>query len=506
MVEAAAPAETATDAAAAAAAEAPPSQAAAPAAAAAPKRGVVGRLFAMQREDAPIAFVGTLAALGGGALSPCLAQVYGGIIVVFFSPDADYVRKTAGEYLGYFFILAACCMLFISTRISSFTYLGERLTSKLRASSFRSIVRMPAAFFDSPANSVGLLTTRLATDATLVKGAAGDALGSTVEALGSILAGVIIAFFASWRLALILFCAYPLLIIGGYFEFSNFAGVFKAGSNELEKASTALSESVTAARVVAAFGLQPRTQAMYASALEGPRLAGVRGSFVTAAGQSFQRFMLQCTYALAFYAGGQLIGAGQLDFSGLIKCFLSVTLSAEAMGRITSQSPDTAKANTAATAIFELIDAGESSPIDPLSEAGARTGLAGAGAGGVKIEFRDVHFAYPTRPDVKVLMGFNLVIEPGQCVGVVGQSGSGKSTLALLAGRAYDVNSGAVLVDGRDVREWNVAALRAALGLVQQEPGESLVAKNLPAATSLIVLTCLSFPHAHSALRREHQL
>jgi ATP-binding cassette subfamily B (MDR/TAP) protein 1 len=466
----------ATPAAAAAAAPAPTSAAATAAAAkpAAPaaKRSIVGRLLSLQREDALLAFVGTIAALGGGALSPCLAQVYGGIIVVFFSPDSDYVRKTAGEYLGYFFILAACCMLFISVRIASFTYLGERLTSKLRAASFRSIVRMPAAFFDSPANSVGLLTTRLATDATLVKGAAGDALGTAVEAAGSIVAGLVIAFAASWRLALILFCAYPLLIIGGYFEFSSFAGVFKAGSNELERASTALSESVTATRVVAAFGLQPRTQAMYAKALEGPRAAGVRGAFVTAGGQSFQRFMLQCTYALAFYAGGRLIGADLLTFSGLIKCFLSVTLAAEAMGRITSQSPDTAKANTAAAAIFELIDAGENSPIDPLGEGGATHGLTtGSGAGGgVRIEFRKVYFSYPTRPDAPVLMDFSLTIEPGQCVGVVGQSGSGKSTLALLAGRAYDVDKGAVLVDGRDVREWNVAALRAALGLVQQEP------------------------------------
>jgi hypothetical protein len=76
----------------------------APAAAAAPaldKRSVTWRLFSMQREDALWAFLGTIAALGGGALSPCLAQVYGGIIVVFFSFDADYVRKTAGEYLGY---------------------------------------------------------------------------------------------------------------------------------------------------------------------------------------------------------------------------------------------------------------------------------------------------------------------------------------------------------------------------------------------------------------------
>jgi ATP-binding cassette subfamily B (MDR/TAP) protein 1 len=69
-----------------------------------------------------------------------------------------------------------------------------------------------------------------------------------------------------------------------------------------------------------------------------------------------------------------------------------------------------------------------------------------------------------------VLENFSLLIEPGQCVGVVGQSGSGKSTLALLIQRFYDVNSGSVLVDGFDVRDWNTCKLRSALGLVQQEP------------------------------------
>ena len=436
---------------------------------AASKRSVLGRLLRIQRKDWALGFVGTLAAAGGGCLSPCLAQVYGGVIAVFFSLDNDVIRRTALEYLGYFAILALACFTLISIRISIFTRLGERLTRKLRDSSFRAIERMPAAFFDDPANSVGTLTTRLATDATLVKGASGDAIGSAFEASGAIISGLVIGFVASWRLALVLFAAYPLLIIGGYFEFNSFQGIAKQGNDLLEKASTALSEAVSASRVVAAFGLQPRTYALYVRALEQPRAAGIRGAFVTGFGQSFQRFMLQCTYALAFFAGGQMINRGWLNFGELIRCFLAVTLSAEAMGRITSQTPDTAKAATAAAAIFALIDAGDSSPIDPLAPGGAREG-ATPPVGGVRIEFRDVHFAYPTRPDTPVLAGFSLVVEPGQSVGVVGQSGSGKSTLVLLVGRAYDVDAGAVLVDGRDVREWNVAALRATLGLVQQEP------------------------------------
>jgi ABC-type multidrug transport system fused ATPase/permease subunit len=130
----------------------------------------------------------------------------------------------------------------------------------------------------------------------------------------------------------------------------------------------------------------------------------------------------------------------------------------------------------AAEAIFALIDLGASSPIDPLASTGyGADETKGDGevdalhSGGLRIEFKDVTFAYPSRKDAVVLRHFSLLIEPGQCVGIVGQSGSGKSTLALLLQRSYDVDSGAVLVDGVDVREWNVTALRAAFGLVAQE-------------------------------------
>jgi len=200
----------------------------------------------------------------------------------------------------------------------------------------------------------------------------------------------------------------------------------------------------------------------------GPRAAGVKNGLVQAAGQAFQRFTIVATYALAFYVGSKFIENGVLTFAELIKTFLAITLASEALGRITASAPDTAKASVAAEAIFKLIDT--KSPIDPSITGGYQGSDNSSASGGVRIEFKDVCFSYPSRPDQKVLENFSLLIEPGQCVGVVGQSGSGKSTLALLIQRFYDVNSGSVLVDGVDVRDWNTCKLRSALGLVQQEP------------------------------------
>ena len=145
------------------------------------------------------------------------------------------------------------------------------------------------------------------------------------------------------------------------------------------------------------------------------------------------------------------------------------------MGRISSQAPDTAKAESAAAACFALIDEGLLSPINPLALPEGAAGSAGilwppSTPPGtlLDIAFEKVHFAYPSRPGTPVLTDFSTRIPGGQFVGVCGASGSGKSTLVALLLRVYDVTGGAVKVGGVDVRVWNVGALRAYFGLVSQ--------------------------------------
>ena len=496
----AAAAASATAAAAAAATEA-----SAPASAAAAGPSLSSRIFALQMEDKWFLLLGILGSCMSGSIQPIVSIVYGGMIAVYYksveavaragrtycsppsssshlfsltplplpffplarSPDDAVLRAQSLQYLGWFFLLAGACLVGVLCRVSVFTYLGERMTRKLRQRCFEAVTRQPAAFFDRPENSVGRLTTRLATDAALVKGASGEALGSMVEGCAAVTAAIIIAFTASWRLALVLLVAFPLLVIGGWFEFRSVAQVSRGGNKDLENAGELLSESVTAVRTVTAYGLQPRTFAVYSKALEAPLASGMRRGLVTGLGGGFQRFVLMATYSVAFYSGAQFIAQGWLSFADLIKTFLAITLAAEAVGRISSQAPDTAKAEGAARAIFDLIDEGEATPIDPFATTGAPLPPSTTP---LDIVFDKVCFAYPTRRGVPVLRDFCLSIKAGQFVGVVGASGSGKSTLVLLLLRVYEVDSGCISVGGVDVRQWNLAALRSAFGLVQQEP------------------------------------
>ena len=146
-----------------------------------------------------------------------------------------------------------------------------------------------------------------------------------------------------------------------------------------------------------------------------------------------------------------------------MRVFLATTMASQAIGSASSWGPDKAKCELATRNFFGIIDS--VSPIDPIDGKGdAPERLEG------RVELRKVTFAYPSRPEARVLDNFSLVLEPGTTTALVGESGSGKSSVVALLLRFYDVADGAVLVDGADVRSLSVKWLRGQTGLVQQEP------------------------------------
>ena len=162
----------------------------------------------------------------------------------------------ARQYIGWFFLLGGGVFCAGGGRIAIATFLGERLTRTLRRLCFEASLRQPMAFFDDPRNSVGRLGTRLATEATLVKGATGESLGSAVEGAACLVCALAISFEASPRLAGVLLAVFPLLILASVFEFRQFAQQMRASGKLLERSGEIVSDAVAAVRSVAAFNLQ----------------------------------------------------------------------------------------------------------------------------------------------------------------------------------------------------------------------------------------------------------
>lgn len=176
--------------------------------------------------------------------------------------------------------------------------------------------------------------------------------------------------------------------------------------------------------------------------------------------------MCYLTYALGFWYGGQLIsdsvtgGCGQSCITGgtVMAVFFNVIMGSIALGQIAPPLADLYSAKTAARPLLDVIH--RKPLIDGLSSEGLQPESKPRG----RVELRDVHFAYPSRPDALVCRGLSLMVEPGEVVAVVGASGSGKSTLINLLLRFYDPLDGSVMLDETNVKDLNVRWLRSNIG------------------------------------------
>lgn len=266
-----------------------------------------------------------------------------------------------------------------------------------------------------------------------------------------------------WKLALVCMSTIPVLLACGFFRFWMLARFQARTKAAYEKSAGFACEATSAIRTVASLTREEDVFEKYHSQLEAQAKSSLvsvaKSSSLYAASQSFVFFCI----ALGFWYGGTLIAKREYSQFQFFVCFSSIIFGAQSAGTIFSFAPDMGKAKHAAAELQALFD--RKPKIDCWSEEGDRlTTVEG------HVEFRDVHFRYPTRPEQPVLRGLNLSIKPGQYVALVGASGCGKSTTIALLERFYDPLSGGVYVDGQEVSKLNVNDYRSYLALVSQEP------------------------------------
>ena len=173
------------------------------------------------------------------------------------------------------------------------------------------------------------------------------------------------------------------------------------------------------------------------------------------------------TYAALFYAGGVFLSEGTLTLGKMLRSIFSILFASFGLGQAQQYVGDMAKAKEALMNIYKTLD--EVSTIDPLDEKLILSGLKPEIIRG-KIEFKDVSFAYPSRPTQPIFEKLNFTIAPGQKAAFVGFSGSGKSTIIQLLSRFYDVSEGGIFIDDKDIRDYDIVTMRKYIGLVMQEP------------------------------------
>ncbi|XP_059477144.1 ATP-dependent translocase ABCB1-like isoform X2 [Neocloeon triangulifer] len=337
----------------------------------------------------------------------------------------------------------------------------ERQVYRLRQLFFAQILRQDITWFDR--NQSGDLTNKLSDDMERIREGLGSKFSMVVQYVSTFIAGLLVGIFVNWRLTLVILSVSPVLI-----GTSGYMAKIAASSAAREQLKYGIAggiaeEVLYSIRTVAAFGGQAKEVERYKEALEEGRWIAMKKYYVLAVGMAVVFFITYGAYGLAFWVGSRLIGEGLCTPGSVFTVFFSVMAGAFSLGNALPFVNAVSTAIGAASTIFGIVD--RTPDIDVLSPMGHRPKHIRG-----KIEFQFVSFAYPTRPEVQVLKDFNVVIEPGNRVALVGSSGAGKSTIVSLLQRFYDPNHGEILLDDVDIKLVNVKWLRAQIGVVSQEP------------------------------------
>uniref|UniRef100_A0A803T588 ABC-type xenobiotic transporter n=1 Tax=Anolis carolinensis TaxID=28377 RepID=A0A803T588_ANOCA len=361
---------------------------------------------------------------------------------------------------AYYFIAIGFSVLALTwIQIWTFVTSSARQTARIRDKFFFAVLHQEMAWFDS--TQIGTLNTRLTDDINTIHGGIGDKICIIVQLFSTLLAGIIIAFVHGWKLTLVILSVSPLLVASG-------AILSVLTSKELleySKAGAVAEEILSAIRTVVAFNGQKKAIERYDVNLETARIVGMKKTITTSISMGFSQFLIYGSYALAFWYGTKLTvdEKDTYDIGTVLIVFFSVLVGAFSIGEASPNLESVANARGAAYEVFKIIT--KPRPIDSSSNEGFKPDKFRG-----EIEFKNIHFSYPSRPDIQILKGLNLKIQPGKTIALVGSSGCGKSTTIQLLQRFYDPAEGQIIIDGHDIRTLNLKWMRENIGIVSQEP------------------------------------
>ncbi|KAM5271800.1 ATP-binding cassette sub-family B member 5 [Ctenodactylus gundi] len=421
------------------------------------------KLFKLSKSEWPFLFLGTLASVLNGTVHPVFSIIFAKIITMFKEDNKSTLKHDAEIYSMIFVILGIIC--FASYFMQGWFYgkAGEILTMRLRHLAFKAMLYQDIAWFDEKENNTGALTTTLATDIAQIQGATSSRVGVLTQSATNMGLSVIISLIYGWEMTLLMLSIAPVLVLTGMIETAAVTGFANKDKQELKHGGKIITEAVENIHTIVSLTREKVFEEMYEETLQTQHRHTLKKAQVLGSCYAFSHAFVYFAYAAGFQFGVYLVQAGRMTPEGMFIVFTAVGYGAMAFGETLVLAPEYSKAKSGAAHLFALLEKKPS--IDSYSQKGKKPDTCEG-----NLEFRDVSFFYPCRPDVLVLHGLSLTIEKGKTVAFVGSSGCGKSTAVQLLQRFYDPVKGQVLFDGVDAKELNVQWLRSHIAIVSQEP------------------------------------
>ncbi|KAI0652215.1 multidrug resistance protein 1 [Trametes meyenii] len=407
--------------------------------------------------------IGFVSAIANGAAYPSAGVLFAGGINGFSDVDPTQRRFDGDRNALWFFILAILAMTANAFQHYNFMGSAALLASRLRSLAFRAILRQDVAFFDKDENNTGKLTAGLSANPQKINMLIGITLSVIVQSLSTIVVGSVLGLAFAWQLGLVGIACTPVLLSAGYVRLRVIVLKDQRNRKAHEVSAQLACEAAGAVRTIASLTREEECCRLYSESLEEPYRRSNRTAIYANAIYSFTQAVSFWIIALVFWYGSLLVADLKRTTFQFFIGLMSTTFSAMQAGSVFAVLPDVASAKTAASDILKLLNS------KPEIDAESPEGIVPKDVRG-HIRLENVHFRYPTRPNVRVLQGLNITVEPGTYVALVGASGCGKSTIVQLIERFYDPQSGVVSLDGTPITEYNVSEYRKNVALVSQEP------------------------------------
>jgi ATP-binding cassette subfamily B protein len=345
----------------------------------------------------------------------------------------------------------------------AFNRVGQSALADLRRDCYSRLISLPMSFFGQ--RRVGELTSRVSTDVAQIEGAMIDALPQMCRQAVFLLGGVTMIALTSGRLTAVMLGTLPLLIAAGVFFGRRLRRFSRETQDQLAATNTIVEETLQAIASVKAFVNEGFELDRYQRANARVLTAALSAARWRAVFVAFFIIALFGGIVLVLWFGAGLLRSGAISPGELTRFVLYTTFVAGAMGQAAELFSQIQKTVGATQRVRELLrEPAEIGPdVSPANAAPLPARLRG------EVSFEAVSFRYPARPEVAVLHDITLAARPGERIALVGPSGAGKSTLTALLLRFYDPESGRLLIDGRDARDYPLAWLRGQMAIVPQD-------------------------------------
>lgn len=363
------------------------------------------------------------------------------------------INSIALILLGILFVQS----IFSFFRVWFFAKVSERSMRDIRLALYSRLVNLPMTFFDK--RRTGELISRITSDVSLLQDTFSVTLAELFRQLVTLLAGTAFLIITTPKLTLFMLATFPVLVVIAMIFGRFIRKLSKATQDELAAANVIVEETLQSIMTVKSFTGERYEANRYGKGLNrvvdvALKAAGFRGAFI-----SFIIFALFGGIVAVMWYGASLVSAGEMSIGDLVSFVLYTTFIGASIAGLGDIYGQVQKAVGSSERVLEILDEEPETSYSAVRPTRMRG----------EVEFDQVAFSYPTRPEAQVLKKMSFRIGAGEKVAFAGHSGAGKSTIIQLLMRLYDISSGEIKVDGIPAKDWNLKQLRSNMGIVPQE-------------------------------------